>query len=196
MKKFFERVKMDAIISALLCLAFGVVLILWPVKVTIAACKLIGAVIAVLGVVRVISYFMNTKENHGINLPLGLVLTLVGVFIFLRPASIENLLLIGIGVVLFVHGFEDFKYALETKRGSYDNWWVILLLGLLGMALGILCIIDCFGVITVALTVVGVALIYDGLSDLWIISRVNKTAKSILAQAKAVDSEILEEEDI
>ena len=64
------------------------------------------------------------------------------------------------------------------------------------MALGILCIIDCFGVITVALTVVGVALIYDGLSDLWIISRVNKTAKSILAQAKAVDSEILEEEDI
>ena len=50
--------------------------------------------------------------------------------------------------------------------------------------------------ITVALTVVGVALIYDGLSDLWIISRVNKTAKSILAQAKAVDSEILEEEDI
>ena len=66
----------------------------------------------------------------------------------------------------------------------------------LGMALGILCVIDCFGVITVALTVVGVALIYDGLSDLWIISRVNKTAKSILAQAKAVDSEILEEEDI
>ena len=25
------------------------------------------------------------------------------------------MLLIGIGVVLFVHGFEDFKYALETR---------------------------------------------------------------------------------
>ncbi len=195
MKEFFKRVKMDVIISALVAIAFGVVLFLWPVKVTTVVCKAVGAVIAVLGVVRIISYIMNTKEKHGINLPLGLVLAIVGIWIFLKPESIESLMLVGIGVVLFVHGFEDFKYAIETKRGSYESWWVILLMSLLSMGLGIACVVDSFGVISVALTFVGIALIYDGLSDLWIVSRVNKTAKAILAQAKAVDAEAFEEQE-
>lgn len=195
MREFFERIKMDVIISALVCIAFGVVLILWPVKVTTVICKAIGAVIALLGVIRVVSYIMNTKEKHGMNLPLGLVLAIVGVWIFLRPESIESLMLIGIGVVLFVHGFEDFKYALETKRGGYDTWWLILLMAMLCMAFGIICVVDSFGVISVALTMVGIALIYDGISDLWIVSRVNKTAKKILAQASPIDAEIVEEEE-
>ncbi len=182
MKELFQRIKLDVIIGAVCCIAFGIVLILWPTEVTTIACKMIAAVIAVLGLVTLISYLLNTKEKHRINLPLGLVLLFIGIWIFLKPNSIQSMLLIGIGVVLFVHGFEDFKYALETRRYGYEFYWVILLMSVVGMGLGIACIVDSFGVISVALAFVGLALIYDGITDIWIVSRIAKTAKSVKQQ--------------
>ena len=182
MKELFQRIKLDVIIGAVCCIAFGIVLILWPTEVTTIACKMIAAVIAVLGLVTLISYLLNTKEKHRINLPIGLVLLFIGIWIFLKPNSIQSMLLIGIGVVLFVHGFEDFKYALETRRYGYEFYWVILLMSVVGMGLGIACIVDSFGVISVALAFVGLALIYDGITDIWIVSRIAKTAKSVKQQ--------------
>lgn len=192
MKEMFRRIKIDVIVSALCCIAFGIVLLLWPAQVTNLTCQVIGGVIAFLGLVRVISYLLHSQDKHGINLPLGLVLFFVGAWIFLKPQSIQSLLLIVIGVVLFVHGLEDLKYALETKRGGYSSWWVILIFALLGMGLGLACIVDCFGVISVTMTFVGVILIYDGLTDLWIIFQVAQTAKTVkreIDEAQAVDVE-------
>ncbi|MCI8489920.1 MAG: DUF308 domain-containing protein [Lachnospiraceae bacterium] len=176
MKELLKRVKLDVIISAACCIVFGVVLILWPVQVTTVACKAIGAVLAVLGAFRTLSYLLSSGEKHRINLPFGLVLLFVGIWIFVRPQSIQSMLLIGIGVALFVHGFEDFKYALETKRNGYDSWAILILLALLGMGFGAACIVNCFGVISVTLGFIGAALIYDGISALWIVSRLAKAA--------------------
>lgn len=195
MKELFQRIKMDAIISALCCIAFGIVLLLWPAEVTNLTCQVIGCVIAFLGLARTVSYLLHSQEKHGINLPLGLVLFFVGVWIFLKPQSIQSLLLIVIGVALAVHGLEDLKYALETKRGGYAYWWVILIFALLGMGLGVVCIVDCFGVISVTMTFVGVVLIYDGLTDLWIIFKVVQTAKAVkrgLDAVRAVEAEDVE----
>ena len=199
MKEFFSRIKMDVIISAVCCIAFGVVLLLWPAEVTTLACKAIGILVAVLGLVRMASYMINSKEKHGIYFPIGMALFFVGLWIFLRPSSIQSLLLIGIGVVLFVHGIEDFKYALETKRGGYGLWWTILLLALLGMGLGAACIVDSFGMISVTLTFVGIVLIYEGVSELWIVFQVVRAAKVIkkemeYAQPIDVDAEDLTED--
>lgn len=195
MKEFFKRMKMDAIVSALVCIAFGVVLILYPVQTTTAACRIVGAVIGVLGIVKIISYIMKSSEKNALHLTLGIILSVVGLWILLNPTSIQTLIFIGIGVVLFVHGLEDFAYALETKRGGYDTWWLIFVMAVFCMVLGVVCIVDSFGVISVALTFVGIALIYDGISDLWIVSRVNHVAKEVRRAAMAVEaeSEIIED---
>lgn len=194
MKELFKRIKMDVIVSAVVCIAFGVVLILWPAQVTTIACKIVGAVIAVLGLVRTITAIVNSGEKNGIALTLGMILFIVGIWIFMKPESIQNLICIGIGVALLVHGLEDFKYAIETKRNGYTSWWAILIMAVPGILFGIICIVDSFGVISVAMTFVGIALIYDGLSDLWIISRVKKTARTIEQEMGAVDVEYEERE--
>lgn len=191
MKELFQRIKLDVIISAVCCILFGIVLLLWPVEVTTVTCKAIGGVIAFLGILKIISYIMNAKEKNGVNLPLGMVLFFVGLWIFLKPGSIQSLLLIGIGVLLFVHGFEDLKYAIETKRNGFQNWWVILIFSIFGMGLGAACIVDCFGMISITMTFVGIVLIYDGITDLWIIAQVVKAAKEIKKEAEVfLDSEI------
>ena len=72
MKELFQRIKLDVIISAVCCILFGIVLLIWPVQVTTVTCKAIGGAIAFLGILKIISYIMNTKEKNGVNLPLGL----------------------------------------------------------------------------------------------------------------------------
>ncbi|MCI9377327.1 MAG: DUF308 domain-containing protein [Eubacterium sp.] len=199
MKDLLKRIKLDAIVSAAACITFGIVLILWPVQVTTIACQSIAVIIAILGAVRVISYIMESEAKHRLNLPLGLVLFVIGIWIFLKPASIQNMLLIGIGVVLFVHGLQAMRYAFYAKSNGYLQWWQLLMMALLGMGLGIACIVDCFGIISMTLTLVGVALVYDGVTLLWVISRVQKAARRVKREVQewdAVESDITAERDL
>ena len=166
---------------------------------TTVACKTIGAVIAALGALRILGFVMNRKERRGWNLLPGMLFFIVGIWIFFRPESIQNMLLIGIGVVLFVHGFEDLRYAFQTRRGGYDNWWALLLFAIVGMALGIACIADSFGMVSVVLAFVGAALIYDGVTDLWIISRVIRIEKALRQQREETEmpeAKLLSEEEV
>lgn len=198
MKELWKRVRMDVIINAAACITFGFVLILWPVQVTTIACQAIAVVIAVLGAIRVISYIMNAEHKHSLNLALGLVLFVIGIWIFLKPSSIQSMLLIGIGVALFVHGIQAMRYAFEAKRGGYAPWWSLFLLAFFDMALGAACIVDCFGIISVTLTLVGAALLYDGISLLWVLSRVQKTVTSVrrgMEDLEAIETEIVDERD-
>ena len=70
-----------------------------------------------------------------------------------------------------------------------------MLLGLISFILGILCIVKAFGVASFAMKFIGIALIYDGISDLWIASRVIKTAKRMKQEESALDVEYKEVDD-
>ena len=55
MKDFFKRVKADAIMSAVLCIALGVVLIVWPGETINIVCKVLAAGLISLGGVDLFS---------------------------------------------------------------------------------------------------------------------------------------------
>lgn len=195
MKEFMREVKIDVIVTSVVCMVMGVVLILFPTQVVTVACQAVGVVLAILGGVRLVSTLLS-KVKSGIDFPLGLLLLIVGIWILLHPASIESLIFIGVGVTLFVHGIKGIQMAWEAKRNGYTSWLALMLLSLLNAVFGVVCVIDCFGMFTVtatiALTLVGIALIYDGISSIWILSRVRKTAKEFIQDLEAIDTEYQE----
>lgn len=183
MKDFFKRVKMDAILSAILCIVLGVVLIAWPGETINIVCKVLAAGLIILGIVEIFSYITN-KGGYMFTGALGLI---VGVWIFLKPGSIVSLIPIVIGVILAVHGVQDVKMALESKNGGYDRWWIMLIIAIISIAFGVLCIVNAFGMVKLAMQFVGAALIYDGISDLWVVTKTVRTVKEMEREAKAVD---------
>ena len=68
--------------------------------------------------------------------------------------------------------------AIDLKKMQYDNWWVALLLSLLTVALGVVLICNPFTIVDTVVRIIGAFLVYDGLSDMWILSRVFKTKKN------------------
>lgn len=194
MKETFKRIKADIILSALMCVALGVVLFIWPAETIDIFCKVLAVGLIIMGVVNIVSFFTN-RSIHPFAGALGLIVALVGVWIFIRPESIVSLVPIVIGVILCVHGIQDLRLALETKRNGYGRWWSMLIIAAISLGFGVLCIVKAFGVVKLALQFIGVALIYDGLSDLWIAVKAIRVAKAMKQEAEALDVEYKEVDD-
>ena len=95
-------------LSALLCAVLGAVLLIWPEATIDLVCKILAVGLIIMGAVQITSYFTN-KSIHPFAGALGLLLVLVGVWVFIRPDSIVSIVPIVIGVILCVHGLQDFK---------------------------------------------------------------------------------------
>ena len=176
MKETLKRIKADIIVSALLCIALGIVLLVWPAETIDVFCKILAVGLIIMGGVDIASYFMN-RSIHPFAGALGLIVLLIGIWIFLRPESIVSLIPIVIGV----------KLAVETKRNGYGKWWSMLIIAAVSLVFGVLCIVNAFGMVKLALQFIGIALIYDGISDLWVANRAVHAAKMMKQEAEAVD---------
>lgn len=194
MREMLKKFRADMILSALFCMVIGVIIIFWPAETIDILCKILAVVLIVMGAAELVSYFWN-KTAYPLSGILGLVVLLIGIWIFLKPESIVSLIPIVIGVILAIHAIQDLKLAWETKRNGYEKWWSILFMALISLALGVVCIVKAFGIVTLALQIIGVALVYDGITDLWIVYKASKYAKAAKAERDALDVEYKEVDD-
>lgn len=196
MKEKLKKAKADVIFSAVLCVVVGVVLLLWPAETIGIFCKVLAVGLVVMGAVYVGSYIVNSRL-HPLSGILGLIVLLVGVWIFLKPESVVSLIPIVIGVILVFHGVQDVMLAFETRGNHYERWWGMLIIGAISLIAGVIIIVDAFGVVTLAVQFIGVALLYDGISDLWIVTRIWHAMKMLKQEAEALDVEgrVMDEEE-
>ncbi len=174
MKELVKRLKLDCLLVAILSILFGVTLLIWPTLSTLAACYLLGSVLTVCGILRIISYFRDgTRSLFQTDLFLGLVFTVGGIWILLSPNAVGSLVFALLGIVILLHGFLDLQEALDLRRAGYQYWWAVLLLGLASIALAALVLFNPFQSLTVLTMFIGASLIYDGVSEVWIIARVS-----------------------
>ncbi len=196
MYQFFKGLKANYILSAVFCIIFGVTLTVWPDVSSQIVCMGLGAVLALSGIVNLITFFVQRDGSllSQINLLAGIILTVLGGWIILNPGVLMKIIPVVIGVVVAVHGAHNLLQALELFRNRYSKWWVALLLGAVTVALGVLLIFNPFEAVNTAVMLIGIFLIYDGISDIWIISRVSKTAREIKETMEALDVEAEVEE--
>lgn len=197
MEKILKKLKTNVVISSFLCVLLGLVLVLWPGLSIQIVCTAVGAVLIAGGAMRIISYF-RTRDGSiysQINLIFGIIFAVVGVWIVIKPDKVLAVIPIIVGIVIAIHGLHNLQQAVGLWRDKYDKWWIALILGLLTVGFGVLLVCRPFDAIDTAVMLIGVFLIYDGLSNIWIVSRVYKNAKILRQELNAVDGEAWEAED-
>ena len=193
MKETLKRIKADVILSAILCVALGVILMIWPTQVTKVLCFILAAILCVMGIGHVISYMRNKLESR-LGLATGIALVILGVWILVQPLNFAKIFPVVIGVVLLMHGLEDLRMTIEAKQNGDTAWGILLLITILNFAFGILLIWKAIEMVQIAMVIVGIALIYDGLSDLFVVYRVAGAVKAAKQAAEAIDVEVVEED--
>lgn len=192
MEQLLKRVKTNVVISSILCVILGLVLVFWPGLSIRIVCTAVGVVLIVTGVTRMIDYFAvrDGSMYSQINLIFGIVLVVVGVWISVKPDKVLAIIPIIVGIVIVIHGLQNIKQAMELWRDKYTKWWVACILGVLTVGFGVLLICRPFTAIDTVVMLIGFFLIYDGISNIWIVSRIYKNAKILRQEMEAVEVEI------
>ena len=177
---YIKSLKVNYSLSAVICVILGIVLLVWPGQSTQVVCMVLGIVLGGFGLIQIILY-LATKEKTMVShsmMMLGVVLAVIGGWIVLKPETIIKAVPMIVGILIMIHGFHNAVQAIDLKKMQYDNWWVALLLSLLTVALGVVLICNPFTIVDTVVRIIGAFLVYDGLSDMWILSRVFKTKKN------------------
>lgn len=192
MEQLLKRVKTNVVISSILCVVLGLVLVFWPGLSIRIVCTAVGVVLIVTGITRMIDYFAvrDGSMYSQINLIFGIVLAVVGVWISVKPDKVLAIIPIIVGIVIVIHGLQNIKQAMELWRDKYTKWWVACILGVLTVGFGVLLICRPFTAIDTVVMLIGFFLIYDGISNIWIVSRIYKNAKILRQEMEAVEVEI------
>ena len=193
--KAIKSLKMNYSVTALICALLGLILLIWPGQTTQIACITVGAVLGIYGVLQII-FYLATKEktmmSHSM-MVFGIVLAVIGGFIVWKPETIMKAIPMIVGILIIIHGLHNGVQAIDLKKMGYSNWWIALLLAVLTVALGIILVCNPFDALDAVVRLIGIFLLYDGLSDMWILSRVFKTRRK---NAKIIDTDavIVDEE--
>lgn len=193
MADFLKGLKANYTISALLCVILGLVLLIWPGTTTQIVCMLLGIVLFTYGAIQIVLYLFNRERtivSQGM-LVLGIIFAVIGGWILLKPEMIIMAVPVIVGVLIVIHGLHNAAQAFALKNDGYDRWWVAFLLGALTVILGGILIYNPFKVVNTVVRLIGIFLIYDGLSDVWILSRILKVKRNAekIIDASYVDVE-------
>ena len=189
MGNLLKKLKTNMVISALLCILLGLVLAIWPGMSMHIVCVAVGSVLIVGGLLRLLESFIARDGSMytQMNMIVGVVFTVVGIWIVIKPEKVLAIIPIIMGIVIVVHGFSNLQQAITLCREKYDKWWVALILGLVTVGFGAFLVFRPFVALDTAVTLLGIFLVYDGVSDLWIVSRISRMAKVLRQEAEAVD---------
>lgn len=169
-------------------IVIGSVFLIWPGKSLLLLAKCVGIVLAAGGIMAAVLYIQDHADVWKIILLiLGAIMLICGIVIFLHPDDLVKLIPTIMGVLVIISGVVNLGETLTLTRKHYARWWLSLLVALITIGLGVLLITKAFGIAAVITRVIGGVLVFDGLSDLWVVSRVSKAMKQAVQDASAID---------
>ena len=195
MDNFLKKFKTNDVISSLILGGIGLVLLIWPGTSTQVVCMVLGGVLLAYGVIQIVLYLFAKEKTlyHQGMLILGIILSVIGAWILLKPEMIIAAVPVIMGIIIVMHGLHNVVQGLQLKGMDYEKWWIAFALGIVTVVLGGILIYNPFSVVNTVVRVIGAFLIYDGASRIWIVSRLSKSRK---LKEKVIDADavILEEE--
>ena len=185
-KKFFQKIKLEVIVTAVLAIILGILFIVMPNESADTLCTVSGILLICAGVVAIVAFIAYGFVFGGYLLILGIALILSGIFCLTYPVIVTELLTIIFGIYIIVDGTTSLVDSIYCARAHIKGWIFLTLLAILSIALGTVVM---FGTFDTIMIFAGYCLIIDGICDIievTVFSHKIKTAKK----------KILEDRDI
>jgi len=198
MSDFLKSIKTNILGSALLCVILGIVLVIYPNTSLALVCRAVGVIVLITGAGFLLSHIRGGIFSwfYKLDLILGVLFVILGGYILLNPLGLLSMIPIVFGVLLIYHGISDLGQALELRKYEADRWWISIIIAVITIALGILIMKNPFDTIDMLMRIIGICLIYDGLSDLLLVGKFSKSIRNYQAyeteQEFDSDSETIE----
>lgn len=201
MRKLLEQIKWETMLTSLLYIILGVVTVAIPETMVRTLGYLVGVLFILVGAVSMICYLLReASRNYDRNdFGYGLVGIAVGVLFLYRVEWITSLIPVILGVLVLASGCVKLQHVIDMKRLDCGNWIVVLILAVLNVIFGAVLIANPFETVIRLFQLVGVGLIFSGVTDCFTVVYIAGRMKDILDGVQAVDStftEVVVEEEV
>ena len=180
-KNIFNKEKgavSTAIIASLAYLVLGFIMMLFPSSISNVLCYTLGIVLTVYGLFNIISFFINKEFGLYLELIVGVIATAFGIFTLFTPSIIVNIIFVTIGIIIIIDSLMDIKHSFQLKALGMKYWWICTAVSVSVIILGLCTIFfpSFFGDFLIFL--LGIIMIYEGISGLSIIGLFSHYSKS------------------
>lgn len=176
--QMFNKITNSPALLSLLMIVFGIILVVWPSPVLSAVISLLGVGLIVGGVIAAVGWY-KTRESTVLSysrLGSGLIAIVAGAIILFHPLEVASFFPIAIGIVILVTGLINMVQALDLRKAGYPRWLVSFILSIVTIACGIVFVTQPISALEIPVIAAGIILIYDGVSSLWISTRLSGQA--------------------
>jgi len=173
---FLKNLKINFTLNSIICILLGVVFLIFPEMIQTMLVYAIAAVILLIGIICIISFIKIRAWTVGgtFFLVAGILLDMLSIWMFENPNKFNDIIISIIGLFILINGLMALGQATSLKSAMYGNWWLSLIFALATILFGLIVFCNPFSAMNVAIMIIGVILLYNGVSNVWIASRVGK----------------------
>lgn len=166
MQNRFRRARLTVALTGAASLLCGIVVLINPTGVALFMTSLIGAVLAVTGVVTLVGYARRRDVSGAFDLAAGVVELLLGLALWGAPEFFVGWLVVMIGVFVLLSGFGDLAEASALRSLDAPFAGGETLIAVLTIVIGALVVVSPFALVDLAFAVAGVGLVFNGVTEL------------------------------
>lgn len=179
--QFFSRIKWTYVVVSVFFIVLGVLMIVRPDASFTVICRGLGILAAVFGVIRVAQYFLRAPQGVGQRYDLagGLFCLLIAALLILRAKEVAAILSVIIGIFILIDSVFKLQIALDAHRSDVAAWGMMMIFACVSLLLGILLVFDTFRGQAVISVIMGCALVFDALVDLFTVFYVTRVVRGV-----------------
>ena len=191
MGETLKTIRNTNILVIIASVTIGLIYIFSPLPAMEVICYIIAAAMCVYGVFTFVEYFVKSNNDAfgSFGLVKGVTLVVFGVFVFLNPSFITNMLAVLVGIAMIIDGVAKAQYAVDLLRLKSEKWWYSLIPAAIVFILGAVIAFNPAETAKGFMIFVGVSLLVCAASDIFSIFFLSHCVKKL-------DTEETEEPEI
>lgn len=192
-----KKIQWEMALVSIVCILLGGVLIFFPEAVNEMIAYMLAAAMFVFAVIELYNYFKkDVKANFYRNdLVFAVVALVIGIILLAKRDTIISLVPIVLGSVIIISGVKKLQNGLDLLRIKMNGWKTLLALSAVNIIFGIIMVVCALETAAVITILIGVGLLYSGLTDLFAIIWVSRSAKAFKPRKEIKDIDELMEYD-
>ena len=161
-----KEIKRTSIITAVVSVIAGLILLIFPTLTAKVIAYVVAAAFLIFALLEIFLYFRNDPREMHKGLVIGLVSLTISIFIFASVDTVISIIPVLLGFMIVISGFTTLQQTIDLVRLKAKGWVAMLVVACVNIILGILCISNPFTAATTLMSLIGVGLIFSGISDL------------------------------
>lgn len=174
-----KKVQWDVIITSVICIMLGAVLIFFPTAVNEMIAYFIAGGMFLLSIIEFYNYFKKDIKTqfYRNNLVSAVVALVIGIILLAKKDLVISIIPMILGAIITISGVKKLQNGLDLIRLKLGGWKPVLILSAVNIIFGVIMIICARETADVIIILIGVGLVFSGITDLFSAIWVSKTAK-------------------